>query len=119
MRTRARLKEAVRDLAAHQEPAAITMSALAKRAEVNRATIYLHYPDVDALVTDAMEDTLAAVARAAALCPLDAPPRPRPPIRWPSCSRTSPTTPPCTPACSAPTAAPASPPACANASPAS
>lgn len=73
VRTRARLKEAVRDLAAHQEPATITMSALAKRAEVNRATIYLHYPDVDALVTDAMEDTLAAVARAAALCPLDAP----------------------------------------------
>ncbi|GAB2925454.1 TetR/AcrR family transcriptional regulator [Nonomuraea sp. NPDC052634] len=72
-RTRARLKEAVRHLAAQQEPATITMSALAKRAEVNRATIYLHYPDLDALVTDAMEDTVAAVARAAALCPLDAP----------------------------------------------
>ncbi|WP_344878517.1 TetR/AcrR family transcriptional regulator [Nonomuraea antimicrobica] len=72
-RTRARLKAAVLDLAAQQELATITVSALAKRAEVNRATVYLHYPDVDALVTDAMEDTVAAVARAAALCPLDAP----------------------------------------------
>ncbi|NUR91179.1 MAG: TetR/AcrR family transcriptional regulator, partial [Nonomuraea sp.] len=51
----------------------ITMSALAQHAEVNRATVYLHYPDVDAMVTDAMEDAVAAVARAAALCPLDAP----------------------------------------------
>ncbi|MGW0810264.1 TetR/AcrR family transcriptional regulator [Nonomuraea sp. NPDC002799] len=72
-RTRARLKAAVLELAAQQELATITMSALAKRAEVNRATVYLHYPDVDSLVTDAMEDAVAAVARAAALCPLDAP----------------------------------------------
>ncbi|WP_103961013.1 TetR/AcrR family transcriptional regulator [Nonomuraea solani] len=72
-RTRARLKAAVLDLAARQELATITVSALAKRAEVNRATVYLHYPDVDSLVTDAMEDAVAAVARAAALCPLDAP----------------------------------------------
>jgi AcrR family transcriptional regulator len=73
-RTRARLKAAVLELALQQELATITMSALAKRAEVNRATVYLHYPDVDSLVTDAMEDAVAAVARAAALCPLDAPP---------------------------------------------
>ncbi|WP_043627416.1 TetR/AcrR family transcriptional regulator [Nonomuraea candida] len=72
-RTRARLKAAVLELAAEQELATITMSALARRAEVNRATVYLHYPDVDSLVTDAMEDAVAAVARAAALCPLDAP----------------------------------------------
>ncbi|MEO3869786.1 TetR/AcrR family transcriptional regulator [Nonomuraea sp. B12E4] len=72
-RTRARLKAAVLDLAAQQELTTITVSALAKRAEVNRATVYLHYPDVDSLVTDAMEDAVAAVARAAALCPLDAP----------------------------------------------
>ncbi|MFC5827487.1 TetR/AcrR family transcriptional regulator [Nonomuraea insulae] len=73
VRTRARLKAAVLELAAGQELATITVSALAKRAEVNRATVYLHYPDVDSLVTDAMEDTVAAVAKAAALCPLDAP----------------------------------------------
>lgn len=73
-RTRARLRAAALDLAARQEIASITVSALAKRAEVNRATVYLHYPDVDALVTDAMDDAVAAVARAAALCPLDAPP---------------------------------------------
>ncbi|MEV0618985.1 TetR/AcrR family transcriptional regulator [Nonomuraea sp. NPDC050404] len=72
-RTRARLKAAVLELAARQELATITMSALAKRAQVNRATVYLHYPDIDSLVTDAMEDAVAAVARAAALCPLDAP----------------------------------------------
>nr|SBO97323.1 TetR family regulatory protein of MDR cluster [Nonomuraea gerenzanensis] len=72
-RTRARLKAAVLELALQQELGTITMSALAKRAEVNRATVYLHYSDVDSLVTDAMEDTVAAVARAAALCPLDAP----------------------------------------------
>ncbi|GAA2212130.1 hypothetical protein GCM10009850_075920 [Nonomuraea monospora] len=72
-RTRARLKAAMLELAVQQELATITMSALAKRAEVNRATIYLHYPDVDSLVTDAMEDAVAAVAGAAALCPLDAP----------------------------------------------
>ncbi|WP_090938034.1 TetR/AcrR family transcriptional regulator [Nonomuraea jiangxiensis] len=72
-RTRARLKAAVLELAAQQELATITMSALARRAEVNRATVYLHYPDVDSLVTDALEDAVATVARAAALCPLDAP----------------------------------------------
>ncbi|MFB4277936.1 MULTISPECIES: TetR/AcrR family transcriptional regulator [unclassified Nonomuraea] len=72
-RTRTRLKAAVLELAAQQELATITVSALAKRAEVNRATVYLHYPDVDSLITDAMEEAVAAVARAAALCPLDAP----------------------------------------------
>ncbi|MFI6924710.1 TetR/AcrR family transcriptional regulator [Nonomuraea spiralis] len=77
-RTRARLKAAVLELAARQELGSITMSALAQHAEVNRATVYLHYSDVEALVTDAMEDAVAAVARAAALCPLDAP-RDRPP----------------------------------------
>lgn len=61
------------ELALQQELATITMSALAKRAEVNRATVYLHYSDVDSLITDAMDDAVTAVARAAALCPLDAP----------------------------------------------
>lgn len=50
------------------------MSEVAKYAGVNRATVYQHFPSVDALVTDAMEDTVAQVARAAALCPRDAPP---------------------------------------------
>ncbi|WP_180903489.1 TetR/AcrR family transcriptional regulator [Nonomuraea indica] len=72
-RTRARLRAAVLDLAAEHEFGSITMSAVARRAEVNRATVYLHYPDLDALVTDAMDDTISHVARAAALCPLDSP----------------------------------------------
>ncbi|GAA1528276.1 hypothetical protein GCM10009678_07550 [Actinomadura kijaniata] len=73
-RTRARLKQAVLALVAEREAGAITMAAVARRAEVNRATVYLHYPDVDALVAAAMEDAVAELARAAALCPLDAPP---------------------------------------------
>ncbi|MDF2708029.1 MAG: TetR family transcriptional regulator [Nonomuraea muscovyensis] len=72
-RTRARLRAAVLDLAAEHEFGSITMSAVARRAEVNRATVYLHYPDLDCLVTDAMDDTIGHVARAAALCPLDSP----------------------------------------------
>ncbi len=72
-RTRASLRAAVLDLATERDLGAITISAVAKRAGVNRATFYLHYPDVDALAADAMEEAVAEVARAAALCPLDAP----------------------------------------------
>jgi len=72
-RSRARLRTAILELAAVKDPTAITMSEVAKHAGVNRATVYQHFPDVNALVTDAMEDAVAHVARAAALCPLDAP----------------------------------------------
>ncbi|WP_336212965.1 TetR/AcrR family transcriptional regulator [Nonomuraea sp. LPB2021202275-12-8] len=71
-RTRARLRAAVLDLATERDLGTITVSEVAKRAAVNRATVYLHYPDVDALAADAMEDAVTEVARAAALCPLDA-----------------------------------------------
>ncbi|MFJ9554847.1 TetR/AcrR family transcriptional regulator [Nocardiopsis sp. NPDC101807] len=77
-RTRDRLRAALLALAAEQELADVTMSAVARRAEVNRATVYQHYADLDALVADAMDDAVAHVARCAALCPLDAP-RDRPP----------------------------------------
>lgn len=70
-RSRARLRTAILELAAAKETAAITMSEVAKHAGVNRATVYQHFPDVNALVTDAMEDAVAHVARTAALCPLD------------------------------------------------
>ncbi|RSN54672.1 MULTISPECIES: TetR/AcrR family transcriptional regulator [Actinomadura] len=73
VRSRARLRTAILDLAAAKETTAITMAEVARHAGVNRATVYQHFPDVNALVTDAMEDALAHVARAAALCPLDAP----------------------------------------------
>ncbi|MFG2100291.1 TetR/AcrR family transcriptional regulator [Micromonospora echinaurantiaca] len=72
-RTRARLRAAVLELAAERELGDITIAEVAKRAGVNRATTYLHFPDLDALVADAMEEAVAQVARAAALCPLDAP----------------------------------------------
>ncbi len=72
-RSRARLRAAILELAAVKDPAAMTMSEVAKHAGVNRATVYQHFPDVNALITDAMEDTVAHVAHAAALCPLDAP----------------------------------------------
>src|SRR5690606_37748095 len=72
-RTRARLKAAILELVAVKEPGAITMAEVAQRAGVNRATVYQHFPDVDAVIADAMQDTVALVARAAALCPLDAP----------------------------------------------
>lgn len=72
-RTRARLKAAVLELVAVKEPGAITMAEVAQRAGVNRATVYQHFPDVDAVIADAMQDAVALVARAAALCPLDAP----------------------------------------------
>ncbi|UCM89080.1 TetR/AcrR family transcriptional regulator [Streptomyces marincola] len=73
VRSRTRLRAAVLELATAKDPAAITMSEVAKRAGVNRTTVYQHFPDVNALVTDAMEEAVAQVAGAAALCPLDAP----------------------------------------------
>ena len=72
-RTRDRLRAALLSLAAERELGDVTMSAVARRAEVNRATVYQHYADLDALVADAMDDAVAHVARCAALCPLDAP----------------------------------------------
>lgn len=78
-RTRASLRAAALALASEQDPASLTLSAVATRAGVNRATVYLHYPDLDALLADAMEEAVATVARAAGLCPLDAPPDGAPP----------------------------------------
>ncbi|SIO84591.1 TetR family regulatory protein of MDR cluster [Nocardiopsis sp. JB363] len=72
-RTRQRLRAALLSLAAEQELASVTMAAVARRAEVNRATAYQHYADLDGLVADAMEDAVAHVARCAALCPLETP----------------------------------------------
>ncbi|WP_017571300.1 TetR/AcrR family transcriptional regulator [Nocardiopsis halotolerans] len=77
-RTRDRLRAALLSLAAETDLGDVTMTAVARRAEVNRATVYQHYADLDALVADAMDGAVAHVARCAALCPLDAP-RDRPP----------------------------------------
>ncbi|HEX5542924.1 MAG TPA: TetR/AcrR family transcriptional regulator [Micromonospora sp.] len=72
-RTRESLRDAVRDLAFERELSDITMAQVAQRAGVNRATVYLHYPDLDMLLADAVEEEVARLARAAALCPLEAP----------------------------------------------
>ncbi|MFD3688421.1 TetR/AcrR family transcriptional regulator [Nocardiopsis sp. NPDC058631] len=72
-RTRDRLRAALLSLATERELNDVTMSAVARHAEVNRATAYQHYADLDALIADAMDDAVAHVARCAALCPLDAP----------------------------------------------
>ncbi|WP_017594998.1 TetR/AcrR family transcriptional regulator [Nocardiopsis potens] len=81
-RTRARLREAALTLAADADPGTLGVAAIARTAGVNRATVYAHYRDADELLTDAMEDALSQAARAAAVCPLDAPPDRAPaPIR--------------------------------------
>ncbi|WP_106401092.1 TetR/AcrR family transcriptional regulator [Actinocorallia populi] len=72
-RTRTRLRAAILHLTTHHDPATLTMAAVARQAEINRATVYQHYPDLDTLLTDAMEEAVTRLAHAAALCPLDAP----------------------------------------------
>lgn len=72
-RTRDRLRAALLSLAAETDLGGVTMTSVARRAEVNRATVYQHYADLDALVADAMDGAVAHVARCAALCPLEAP----------------------------------------------
>ncbi|BCJ35343.1 hypothetical protein Athai_28460 [Actinocatenispora thailandica] len=71
-RTRAALRDAALTLAAEQPPATVTVAAIAAAAGVNRATVYQHYPDRDALLADAMGDAVTAVVDQAALCPLRA-----------------------------------------------
>ncbi|MFI6574644.1 TetR/AcrR family transcriptional regulator [Nocardiopsis sp. NPDC050513] len=72
-RTRDRLRAALRSLATGHRLGSLTVAAVARHAGVNRATVYQHYPDLDALVADTMEDAVAHVARCAELCPLDVP----------------------------------------------
>ncbi len=72
-RTRDRLRAALLSLTARHELGSLTMAAVARQAGINRATVYQHYADLDALVADAMDGAVAHVARCAALCPLDQP----------------------------------------------
>jgi AcrR family transcriptional regulator len=72
-RTRDRLRAALRTLAAEHELGSLTIAAVAREAGVNRATVYQHYADLDALVADTMEGAAAHVAHCADLCPLDLP----------------------------------------------
>lgn len=66
-RTRRLLREAVLALAAERDFSAITVRDITRRAEVNRATFYLHYRDKDDLVAqslDALFDEFTAEDRA-------------------------------------------------------
>ncbi|WP_017585361.1 TetR/AcrR family transcriptional regulator [Nocardiopsis ganjiahuensis] len=72
-RTRDRLRAALLSLAARHDLGSVTMAAVARQAGINRATVYQHYADLDALVADAMDGAVTHVARCAALCPLDQP----------------------------------------------
>jgi AcrR family transcriptional regulator len=66
-RTRRLLQEAVFALATEREFSAITVQDITRRAEVNRATFYLHYRDKEDLVAqalDALFDEITAEGRA-------------------------------------------------------
>ncbi|MFG2298589.1 TetR/AcrR family transcriptional regulator [Streptomyces sp. NPDC048603] len=69
-RTRALLRAAVLELSTEKDLDSITMSDIAERAEVNRATVYLHYKDREDLLLDATESTMEAVVEAARACRL-------------------------------------------------
>ncbi|MFJ5281336.1 TetR/AcrR family transcriptional regulator [Streptomyces parvulus] len=69
-RTRALLRSAVLDLSMEKDLDGITMSDIAERAEVNRATVYLHYKDREDLLLDATESTMDGVVEAARACRL-------------------------------------------------
>lgn len=68
IRTRSALRRAFLDLVRERDLAEVTMSDVAERAVVNRATIYLHYRDRDTLLVDAMEDAVAGIVADVARC---------------------------------------------------
>jgi AcrR family transcriptional regulator len=70
LRTRALLRSAALELAAERELTGITIADVAERATVNRATVYQHYSDRDALLLDATEDELTGLVALLARCPL-------------------------------------------------
>ncbi|MGK5447690.1 TetR/AcrR family transcriptional regulator [Streptomyces radiopugnans] len=78
LRTRALLREAALAIAAERDVDSMTIADIAERATVNRATVYQHYRDRDALLLDAMEEEVGRLARAAARCPLTYPARSAP-----------------------------------------
>lgn len=56
VRSRARLTDAARELLSGSGPAAVTFAAVAERAGVGRATVYRHWPSVDALLDEVMDE---------------------------------------------------------------
>lgn len=58
-RTQAALRKALLDLISEKAYAAITVEEIAQRADVGRATFYLHYKDKDELLRDYFTDLIA------------------------------------------------------------
>src|SRR5690349_17714507 len=66
--TRRQLTAAMLDLASQRDLNVITVSDIAQRAGVNRATVYLHCDDRDSLLVDALESWVSKIAVLAAQC---------------------------------------------------
>lgn len=66
--TRRQLAAAVLDLASQRDLNLITVSDIANRAGVNRATVYLHSADRDSLLVGALESWMSRIAELAAQC---------------------------------------------------
>jgi len=58
-RTQAALRKALLDLIAEKDYAGITVEEIVQRADVGRATFYLHYKDKDELLLDYFADVVA------------------------------------------------------------
>ncbi len=70
-RTREALRATVREMACDGDLASVTVSEVARRSGINRATVYLHYRDREALLLDAMEEAVGEILAAALRCPQD------------------------------------------------
>lgn len=70
--TRRRIIDAARALFYENGVAEVSVDQIAKAAEVGRATLYLHFPNKDAILLQLLEHNLAAVRRIfAKLCELE------------------------------------------------
>ena len=81
-RTKARLRESLLAECADRPLGAVSVSAVARRAGVGRATFYLHYEDLPALAVDACAEVVHAAVDA--LHAWQTGPDPRPPVRPPA-----------------------------------
>ncbi|MCW3841947.1 TetR/AcrR family transcriptional regulator [Micromonospora yasonensis] len=70
-RTREALRATVREMARDGDLASVTVSEVARRSGINRATVYLHYRDREALLLDAMEEAVGEILDAAVRCSRD------------------------------------------------
>jgi AcrR family transcriptional regulator len=71
LRTRSQLRDALLELAETRELDDISVADISARAEVNRATFYLHYADRDALLLDVADTLMVQTAAALSTAPTD------------------------------------------------